>query len=243
MRLLLYIIPMILVFLVQYVVRLLIFLNKKKDPEKADRICYGFVRFFCRMVIFLSGSKVELTGKENLQTDRPVLYVANHQSIFDIILLYANLKNRTAFIGKKEIEKVPLLSSWMRLTHSLFLDRENIRAGLKTILSAVDLIKEGYSVAIFPEGTRNKETDKTTLLEFHGGSFKPAERAGVPVVPIVFHNTSAILEDHKPWIKASRVKMAVLAPVVINELEPRQKKFLADHVRGLMQEKLKELAQ
>ena len=242
MRLFLFIIPMILVVILQFIVHLNIVLVRKKDPEKADRICYGFVRAFCRMVVFLSGAKVQLTGKENLIHEGPVLYVANHQSIFDIVLLYANLKDHTIFIGKKEIEKVPLLSTWMRLTHSLFLDRENLREGLKTILAAIDLIKEGYSVAIFPEGTRNKAEDKTTLLEFHGGSFKPAEKANVPVIPIVFHNTSDILEDHAPWVKAARVKMAVMEPVIISDLDPEQKKFLSTYVSGMMQEKLNELS-
>ena len=64
MRLFLFIIPMILVVIFQFVIHLNIILVRKKDPEKADRLCYGFVRAFCRMVVFLSGAKVQLTGKE-----------------------------------------------------------------------------------------------------------------------------------------------------------------------------------
>ena len=85
-------------------------------------------------------------------SDEPVLYVGNHRSFFDILLTYSRCKRLTGYIAKKEMEKVPLLSIWMRFVYCLFLDRENPKEGLKTILKAIEYIKKGISICIFPEG-------------------------------------------------------------------------------------------
>lgn len=96
--------------------------------------------------------------------DTPVLYIGNHRSYFDILLTYSRCPIRTGYIAKKEMEKIPLLSTWMRYLHCLFLDRKDIKQGLKTILTAVDKVKSGISICIFPEGTRNRNKDELDML-------------------------------------------------------------------------------
>ena len=81
------------------------------------------------------------------------------------------------FFAKKEMEKVPLLSTWMKRLHCLFLDRNDLKQGLKTILTAIEKVKSGISICIFPEGTRNKNEDELDMLPFHEGSFKIAAKA------------------------------------------------------------------
>ena len=84
----------------------------------------------------------------------PVLYVGNHRSYFDIIIGYTLAKNNTGFVAKKSMEKLPFVSVWMKFINCQFLDRENIKEGLKTVLKCIDLVKGGTSIWIFPEGTR-----------------------------------------------------------------------------------------
>ncbi len=106
------------------------------------------------------------------------------RSFFDVPLTYPRCPIRTGYIAKKEMEKVPLLSTWMkRYLHCLFLDRKDMKQGLKTILTAVEKVKSGISICIFPEGTRNKNEDELDMLPFHEGSFKIATKAKLPDHP------------------------------------------------------------
>lgn len=206
----------------------------KFNTEVKSRSSLAIVNWAFRVVAFLSGAKVTYLGEENVPKDIPVLYVANHRSFFDIILTYPRVPRPTGYIAKKEIEKVPLLRTWMRNLHCLFLDRSDIKAGLKTILEAIELMKSGISICIFPEGTRNKEAD--TFLPFHEGSFKIAQKAGCPIIPITINNSSSILEDHMPKIRSSHVIVEYGKPIYINELPPEYKKQVGLYVQQIISE-------
>ena len=100
--------------------------------------------------------------------------------------------------------RYPLLRDWMKRLYCLFLDRENPKEGLKTILQAIDYIKNGISICIFPEGTRNTG-EELSLLPFHSGSFKIAEKTNCPIVPISMNNTISIFESHLPKVRKAHV--------------------------------------
>ena len=242
MRLFLLIIPVIILVLIQWPIRFFLWLYHKKNPERADQLYYACLHHGCRIVLFFGGIKISLKGEEILNRPETVLYVGNHRSIFDIVIFLALHKEPAAFISKVENHKVPILGKWMDLIHCLYLDRDNLRQGLKTILAGIEVLKSGLSVMIFPEGTRNKDANISTLLEFHGGSFKLAEKSGVPIVPVVLCNTADIFENHLPWVKAVTINATVMEPIRIESLEPEQKKFLGPYVQGLMQEELNRLA-
>ena len=196
------------------------------------------IRQCSRIILFLSGTKATVLGKEHLPSSGPVLYVLNHRSYFDILLTYANVPSPTGFIGKIELKKIPVLNLWLSRLYGLFLDRENIREGLKTILTAIDEVKNGISIAIFPEGTRGKDADETRMLPFHEGSFKIATKSGCPVVPVVITGSSAIFEDHMPVIKSTHVIMEFLPPVDPAALTRDEKKFIGRTIQEQMQEVL-----
>ena len=135
---------------------------------------------------------------------------------------------------------IPLLGIWMKHLHCLFLDRKDIKQGLKTILTAIEKAKSGISICIFPEGTRNKGEAKE-LLPFHEGSFKVAEKAGVPIVPMTLVNTAAIFENQFPRIKKTTVIIEYGKPIYMNELEKEERKHIGAHVRELISERYLEL--
>lgn len=155
----------------------------KFNPDLKGRSSLAIVQWAFRVIIVLSGTKVNVIGRENIPDDRAVLYVGNHRSYFDIVIGYTLIKGQCGFVAKKEMEKIPLLSIYMKYLHCLFLDRENIKEGLKTILVGIDKIKNGISVWIFPEGTRNKAEQETDLLDFKEGSMKMAEKTKCPIIP------------------------------------------------------------
>ena len=174
-------------------------------------------------------------GEENIPKDTAVLYVGNHRSFYDIILTYVRVPRPTGYVAKKEVQKIPLLSHWMRNLHCLFLDRKNIKEGFKTILEAIEKVKSGISICIFPEGTRNKVND--SFLPFHEGSFKIAEKGNVPIIPMTIVNSAAIFEDHFPKIKKATVVIDYGKPVYVNELDKETRKSLSTHVSGIIAER------
>lgn len=206
----------------------------KRNPDLKSRSSLKIVNWAFRVVRVLSGTKVITIGEENVPKDTAVLYVGNHRSFYDIILTYPKVPRPTGYVAKKEMLKVPLLSTWMKYLHCLFLDRENIKEGLKTILQAVEMAKSGISICIFPEGTRNKTAD--TFLPFHEGSFKIAEKAGVPIVPMTIVNSAAVFEDHFPQIKKATVVIEYGKPIYCSDMSKEEKKALCGTVKNIIEE-------
>ena len=175
----------------------------------------------------------------NITRDRAVLFVGNHRSYFDILVGYTTVPGFVGFVAKKEMEKIPLLSTWMRFVYCLFLDRENPKEGLKTILQAIDYVKQGISICIFPEGTRNKAEDETELLPFHEGSFKIASKSGCPIIPIAMNNTAEIFEAHFPKIKPCHVIVEYCKPVYVKDLDKNDQRHLGEYTQNIILETIK----
>lgn len=181
----------------------------------------------------LSGTKVTYKGLEKLPKDGPVLYVANHQSFFDVILVSPKLPKLTSYVCKKSFEKIPVFSQIMKLSYTLFLDRDDIKQGLKIILQAIEYIKSGISVFIFPEGTRSKTGE---MNDFKEGSMKVSTKTGCPIVPIAISNTSAIWEDHFPKITKEKVIIEVLDPIYPADFDKDAVKHIGKYCHDLIDE-------
>ena len=204
------------------------------NKERMHKISLATIQWVFRVILFISGVKVDVKGKENVP-DGPVLYVANHRSDFDVLIGYSQVDRLTGFISKKEVKKVPFLSWWMYYMNCLFLDRNSVKEGLKTILEAIELEKKGISIFIFPEGTRSRDGK---VAEFKGGSFKIAEKSGVPIVPIAINRTEEIFENQEPRIKPARVSFEYCEPIYTADLSRDEKKLLAEKARNAIIEKL-----
>ncbi|MDD6216971.1 MAG: lysophospholipid acyltransferase family protein [Roseburia sp.] len=211
----------------------------KRNPHAADISQLRMVQWAFRVILFICGTKVTVIGEENVPTEEPVLYIGNHRSYFDIIITYARCPRLTGYVAKNSMEKVPLLSLWMKRLHCLFIDRENVKEALKTILAGIDNIKHGISMCIFPEGTRNK-TPENGLLPFKEGSFKMAEKTGCAIIPMAITNSADILENHFPKVKATHVILQYGAPIYPNQLEKEEKKHLGAHCQKIIEEMLEE---
>lgn len=228
----LYLLLFIPVLLVECVIR-------KISPMSADISSLRMVQAAFRLLLKASGVKVTVIGEEKIPTDTAVLYVANHRSMFDIFLTYSRCKNRTGFVAKKEIEKFRPLSDWMRALHCLFLDRKDIKEGLKTILAAIEKIKSGISIFIFPEGTRCKEDSDLDMLPFHDGSFKIATKTKCPIIPVALNNTSQIFEAHFPIVKPVNVVIEYCDPIYPDQLDKETLKHIGTYTHGIILETLK----
>lgn len=224
---------LVIFLIVSIPIQLVLLLIGFAAPDVRDKASLHIVNWAFGVCIKLSGIKKTVIGYENVPKDEAVLYVMNHRSIFDIIITYTLMPGLTGFIAKKEMAKYATLSTWMMFLHCEFLDRDNPRKGLNMMKSSVNKIKKGISMAIFPEGTRNKSTEET-ILEFHKGSFKIAEMAGCRIVPVVLNNTSPIFEDHLPAIKSQHVIIEYMKPIDMTGMGRAEKRELPDKIREQM---------
>ena len=132
------------------------------------------------------------------------------------------------------MEKAPILRVWMRLIHCLFLNRTDLKEGMKTILAGAGQIKNGISVFIFPEGTRGKT--EGSMAEFKEGSLKMAQKAKCKIVPIALSNTGAIWEDQFPKMKPAHVIMEIGEPIDITKLEKEEQRHLGAYTQKAIQQ-------
>ncbi len=206
----------------------------KFNPWAKKTVSLAIVSWAFNVVLFLSGVKRTVIGEENVPTDKAVLYVGNHRSIFDIVIAYPRVPRPTGFIAKKEILRVPLLNIWMIYMDCLFLDRSDIRKGMEMILTAIDKVKNGISIFIYPEGTRNKT--ELPLGEFKKGSFKIAQKTDCPIVPVVINRSDEIFEKHLPFIKSTHVTIEYCKPIIMSELPKEDQKNIDQYVKKIVEE-------
>ncbi len=222
-------------------VMLILLLVRKFRPDISTYVAQGMVSAVFRLMIFITGSKVEVIGSENIPKDGGVLFVSNHRSYFDILTGFGYTKKPLGFVAKYEMIHAPLLKQWMELVNCLFLNRQDIKQGLKTIIKGIDQVKSGVSVWICPEGGRNMNPDVTNVKEFKEGSLKIAEKGKVPVVPVAIYGTYEIWEEHLPYMRKSKVIIEYGKPIVIDELPDAEKKKLGAYTRSKIVEMLENM--
>ncbi|TAH70897.1 MAG: 1-acyl-sn-glycerol-3-phosphate acyltransferase [Anaerolineaceae bacterium] len=235
MRLLLIILFLLLFFIISIPLFLIEFIIGKFSHRAQVASSQKIVVMAFHVILFLAGVKRTVIGRENVPTDEPILYIANHRSYFDVPIAYVSLPTLTGFMAKKEIGKIPFLRTWMKFLQCLFLDREDIRQGLKTVLQAIEQVKAGYSIFISPEGTRNHDKE---MLPFKEGSFKIAEKTGCAIVPVALTNTDEIFENHAPRVKSTKVVMEFGKPIYPNQLDKDQRKRIGSYVQDIIKEML-----
>lgn len=209
----------------------------KFNKAHADMVQLRIVQWGLKCVAFISGVKLTVIGEENVPMDEPVLYIGNHRSFFDVVVTYARCPGLTGYIAKDGVNKVPIFRIWMKRLHCIFLKRDDMKEGLKVILKAIEYVKSGISICIFPEGTRNKDKDNpTSLLPFKEGSFKIASKTGCKIVPMALIGTADILENHFPWIHSTDIKLIYGEPIDVSALDKDQQKHVGAYCQTVVEE-------
>lgn len=212
----------------------------KKNPYASSLRQLRSVQHAFRFFLFLAGTHVNVIGEENVPKDKAVLYIGNHRSYFDILITYSRCPGLTGYVAKNSMEKVPILSIWMKRLYCLFINRENLKEGLKTILAGIDQIKNGISMCIFPEGTRGEGETELDMLPFHEGSFKMAEKSGCPIIPMAITGSYDIFERQFPLIRHTEVTLQYGAPIYINDLDKEDKRHIGQYTKNIISNMLKE---
>lgn len=242
--LILFLIPFILIYTIFDAV-ICFFVSKvdKLAVSKHNRIV---VQTIFRIIVFISGVKINVVGLENikfLNGEKSFFAISNHRGFFDIITGYLLFEKDTAIVAKNNFEKIPLLHYWMKRINCIFLDRSNIRDGMRMVLTSISYINDGISVWVFPEGTRCKNENPLELLEFKQGAFKIAEKTNCYILPISFRNTESAFEKHIPWVKSAQVYINIGVPYKMSELSEDNRNNIAKYsqevIRNLLAEEKK----
>ena len=200
------------------------------DTETVRRLVEKHIPHWCRHILRITGAQLTVDGLENIPKDTPCVFVANHRSYFDIPLLLSGLDQPYGILAKEELEKIPLLNRWMKLLGCVFVQRDDVRASVRALNAATDIVEGGKSFIIFPEGTRYKG-EEGGAGEFKSGAFRIAIKTGVPVVPVAISGARALFEGHGNMATPSTVHVRILPPIQTAEMSRSEQKQLPDAVR------------
>lgn len=224
-------------FILSLPILLVCWIIKFFNKNLGSRITLLFAKIGFVLALKICGTNIIYKGLENIPKDSPLLYVGNHSGFFDIVVTLPKFANATGFIAKKSIAKVPFLHLWIPLMGGLFIDRDDPRKGLATILTASEKIKSGQSIFLFPEGTRSKDGD---FHEFKAGGFKIATKSNCTVMPVAITNTAEIFENHAPRITKTTVVVNYGKPIDTAQMDRAQKKELSNIAHSAVAKMLEE---
>ncbi len=198
-----------------------------------------YARLFCGGLTRALGWRIEVDRPELLRSRQPCVFVANHQSILDVVVFGAIVPARTVAIGKKELGRIPLFGWYFRAAGNLTIDRGSHERSTATLTEAARVIREErVSVWMMPEGHRNSGSE---LLPFKTGAFRLAAAAGVPVVPLVAEPLAVIADTRRHRTRPGTLRIRVLDPIPVSEGSPERVNEAAAEARRRMQSTLDEL--
>ena len=190
-------------------------------------ITHGWGQLMC----FLGGARIRVEDRSDLAPGEAVLIVSNHQGDFDIPMLLAVIRRPLAFVAKKELAHIPLVSAWMRISGCVFLDRDDRRRQVEQIRETVDKLKSGLSMVVFPEGTRSRGPE---MGPFAKGSLNIAPRAGVRILPVTLRDTWTLKPKGGIGLPGGRVTVILHPAIDPAALSPEARNNLHETVQAVI---------
>jgi 1-acyl-sn-glycerol-3-phosphate acyltransferase len=201
---------------------------------RGERTVHKLAILWARILLWLSSVKTEVVGRENILHDRSQIFMSNHQSGFDILIVLAHIDTYFAWIAKKELFSIPVFGDAMRKGGYLPIDRKNFVRAMRSISDAARIIRDGKSVMTFPEGTRSMDNQ---IHPFKKGVFHLALKAGVPIVPVTIIGSGEIMPKKSFRVHPGKITMVIDKPIdvtgyseeTIDELLNRVYEVVASH--------------
>lgn len=213
------------------------------DEKIVRRHSMKVAQFIFRAVIAISGVRVHVAGQENIKSlnkEKAFFAISNHRGFFDIITGYPLFEKEMGIVAKDSLKQLPIIHYWMKRINCLFLNRNDIRDGVKMVIDAINNINNGISMWVCPEGTRCKNENPLDLLEFKQGTFKIPEKTDCYILPISFRNTEKAFEKQMPRVKATDIYINIGVPYKMSELSEENKSNIATYSQGVIRNLLAE---
>jgi 1-acyl-sn-glycerol-3-phosphate acyltransferase len=203
---------------------------------KLQHLC---MRRWSRDSLWLSRTRVEIEGLENVDRGHPQIFIANHNGVHDILSLSAYMPVQFRWVAKKSLFNVPFMGWHMSRAGYIAIDRDNPRQAAKCIIEAASIIREGNNAIAFPEGTRSRAGE---LGRFHSGVFALALRAGVAVVPISIEGSFRVIMPKTLKVNPGVIiRIKIDRPIDLGAYSHSDKRLLMEKVRRIMERNLAEL--
>lgn len=199
------------------------------DPYSA--LSNWIIKTWARIILWISGIHLTIDGLENIDHSKSYIFMMNHLSLYDIPASFIAVPLTSRFIAKKELFKIPILSTGMRLTGMLEIDRGNSTEAKKTLEKAAQTINDGCSVIIFPEGTRSKNGE---MQSFKKGGFIIAIQGGIPILPMVISGTQYIVRKGSGLVKRGKIHIRFLTEISTGEYSYESRNNLVRKVHQVM---------
>jgi len=200
-----------------------------------------FGRMFAHGCLKITRVKVNVLGLENLEAEQPCIYVANHQSAYDLVSFGSAYPRRTIIIGKKELKWMPFFGVLYMAGGNILIDRQKQHKAFESLFQALEAIRERKaSIWIFPEGTRNRTG--YGLLPFKKGAFYLAIEAGVPIVPLLSSSLKPVISWKEKRIDPGTVEVRILPPISTAGMTTANTEQLMELVHQRMSEALRGLS-
>jgi 1-acyl-sn-glycerol-3-phosphate acyltransferase len=188
-------------------------------------------RLWAKSILWVSGVKVDVRGLSHIDNEKSYIFMANHQSNFDIPVLLGCFLVQFRWLAKAELFKIPIFGRSMRGAGYISIDRSNRESAFRSLKKAAETIRNGVSVLIFPEGTRS---DDGKIKPFKKGGFVLALDAGVPIVPIAITGTRSIMPKFQLMVRPGSVVIHILPPVETTIFTRKTKNKLVGTIREMM---------
>lgn len=201
----------------------------KRDEERG--VIHEVCRLWSGKVVNHLDLKINVINPENLPEKGPIVYVSNHQSYADILVFLNVPKHQIGFIAKEELMKIPMFAGWILRIESLFIKRGDARASLATINEGSQMIKDGYSLVIFPEGTRSRANE---MASFKPGSLKLATKAKATIVPVTIRNSFTVYEETGKIKKGRTIDFIAHEPIDTAALDRKELAELSDKIEAII---------
>ncbi|MGI6031484.1 MAG: lysophospholipid acyltransferase family protein [Eubacteriales bacterium] len=213
-------------------------LLQQGKQEECDEMVGREAHQWALALLKKAGITMEVEGLENLPAQGAMVLAPNHQGYFDIPLMLGLVPRTLGFFSKIEVKRIPLIPQWMEKLHCVFVARSDRRSSMQSVHDAVNILKKGHSLVIFPEGTRSKGGP---VKSFKQGAFKIAQKAHVPVVPVCIAGSYKAMEANGNWIKPAHVQVRILPPVETEGLSREELGELCSQVQQSIEQQLEQM--
>ena len=203
--------------------------------DRTGNIVHHYARWWAKIQLLASGVRVKVKGLEHLDREKPFIYMANHQSSYDIFALLSCLPVQFRWIAKKELFAIPILGWAMRAANYISIDRSGKRKALESIERAAGKIKGGVSVVIFPEGTRSSDG---SIQPFKRGGFTLALKSGVPIIPITIKGSLDVMPRDSLRVRPGEIRITIDRAIDTAPYSLRNRDVLMERVRETLERNL-----
>ena len=197
--------------------------------DRRGRLAHWCARTWAWLILVTTGVRTSVRGVEQVDCSAPYVFVSNHQSIYDIPVLFVSLPLQLRIIAKASLGRFPVLGWHLRWTGHLLVDRA--RAGVSTLKQVARMMQRGHSLIVFPEGTRSHDG---RVGRFRRGLFLLAIEARLPVVPVAVAGTRHVMRKGMLTTRPGDVALVVHPPLPTDSLTRSDASALAERVRGIV---------